>query len=85
MLGFNIDMVMFNSSCICFCELGFKRADLLTSFLADTEVVALWVCFHLLIYSHLYFWLLLQIKSDALDQNKYSYNAIAAPDKSYCI
>lgn len=60
MLGFNIDIVMFNSSCICFCEWGFKKANLLTSFLADTEVVALWVCFHLLIYSHLYFWLLLQ-------------------------
>lgn len=60
MLGFNTDTVMFNSSCICFCEWGFKKANLLTSFLADTEVIALWVCFHLLIYSNLYFWLLLQ-------------------------
>lgn len=60
MLGFNNATVMLNSSCICLCEWWLKKANLLTSFLADTEVIALWVCFHLLIHSNFYFWLLLQ-------------------------
>lgn len=34
---------------------------------------------------YFYFWLLLQKKSDALDQNRYSHSAIIAPGKSYCI
>lgn len=60
MLGFNNGTVRLNSSCIYLCEWWLKKANLLTSFLADTEVIALWVCFHLLIHSNFYFWQLLQ-------------------------
>ena len=77
--------VRLNSSCIYLCEWWLKKANLLTSFLADTEVIALWVCFHLLIHSNFYFWQLLQKKLDTLDQNRYSYSIIIVLSKSYCI
>lgn len=85
MLGFNNGTVRLNSSCIYLCEWWLKKANLLTSFLADTEVIALWVCFHLLIHSNFYFWQLLQKKLDTLDQNRYSYSIIIVLSKSYCI
>lgn len=85
MLGFNNGTVRLNSSCIYLCEWWLKKANLLTSFLADTEVIALWVCFHLLIHSNFYFWQLLQKKLDTLDQSRYSHSIIIVPGKSYCI
>lgn len=85
MLGFNNGTVRLNSSCIYLCEWWLKKANLLTSFLADTEVIALWVCFHLLIHSNFYFWQLLQKKLDTLDQNRYSHSIITVPSKTYCI
>lgn len=79
MPGFNNDTVILNSSCICLCEWWLKKANLLTSFLADTEVIALWVCFHLLIHSNFYFWLLLQ--KLRCPGSKYSYHAIVEQGK----
>lgn len=83
--GSNTSTVMLNSSCLCLSEWGSKKENLLTLFLADTKVFALWVCFYLFMYSHFWFWLLLlQKRSDAPDPNRVSYHRCNTKKRDDC-